>query len=132
MILTKKDHLKLWHYIMECGECDEGGRIKHDMCEARMFLDVDAQRAEDELDDDRELAVELAMFVGKRLSISGYTTYYDGFESRYEEIEVLEERRTVKTIEVVEWVRAAGPTLDPERKLLDIVPVAMSTAKELS
>lgn len=130
MILTKKDNLSLWHYIMECGECEEGGRLKHDMVDATMFLDVTAERAEDELDDDRELAGVLAMYVGKRLTIDGYTTAYDGFETYGEEINVLEERRETRV--VTTWVHAAGPTIDPERKLLDIVPVAMSTAKELS
>lgn len=130
MILNKKDHLKLWHYIIECGKVDEHERIKHDRCYAEMFLDVDAQRAEDELDDDRELAVELAMYVGQRLVINGETTYYDGFETYDDAIHVMEEVTTTKV--VTEWVHAAGPTLDPERKLLDIVPVAMSTAKDIS
>lgn len=129
MKLKKSEYLSLWHYILECGECVEGGRMKHDMCYASMVLDVEASRAEDELDDDRELAVVLAMFVGKRLSIEGYTTYYDGFETYDDEISVLEET-TVTRVETI-WVPAQGPTLDPESKLLDIVPVVMSTAKEV-
>lgn len=130
MILKKNDHLKLWHYIMECGKVDEHERIKHDRCYAEIFLDVEAQCAEDELDDDRELAVELAMYVGKRLVINGETTYYDGFETYDDEIHVMEEVTTTKV--VTKWVHANGPTLDHERKLLDIVPVAMSTAKDIS
>lgn len=129
MILRKKDHMALWHYILECGECEEGGRLKHDMVEAEMFLDVTDERAEDELDDDRELAVVLAMYVGKRLVITGYTTAYDGFETYEEDIHVMEEYQ--ETVVVTRWKHAQGPTLDPERKLLDIVPVAMSTAKEV-
>lgn len=130
MILTKKGNLSLWHYIMECGECEEGVRLKHDIVDATMFLDVTAERAEDELDDDRELAVVLAMYVGKRLTIAGYLTEYGVFETYSEEINVLEERRETRV--VTTWVPAQGPTLDPEQKLLDIVPVAMSTARGLS
>lgn len=129
MKLKKSEYMSLWHYILECGECVEGGRIKQDMCYASTVLDVTAELAEDELDDDRELAVVLAMFVGKRLSIEGYTTYYEGFETHDDWISVLEEA-TVTRVETI-WVPAQGPTLDPERKLLDVTVPAMSTAKEV-
>lgn len=124
MKLNKKDHMALWHYILECGECEEGGRIKHDMVYAEVFLDVTNGRVDDEIDYDRELAADLAMYVGKRLVITGYTTAYDGFETYEEHINVMEEYR--ETIVVTRWIHAKGPTLDTERKMLGIVPVTIA------
>lgn len=126
MKLDKADNLRLWHYILECGECKEGERIKHDMCYAERFVDVTNELVNDEWREDSEM---LAPFVGCRLQIDGYTTYYDGFETDEETISVLVETQETRVVAV--WKPATILFGHPERKLLDVTIPAMTSAKEV-
>lgn len=126
MTLNKADNLRLWHYILECGACEEGERYKHDMCFASVTVDVTNKLVNDEEPEDAEM---LAPFVGCRLQINGTTSYNDGFETYEETISVLVETQETRVVTV--WAPAQILFGHPERKLLDVTVPAMTYAKEV-